>query len=96
MFSQNADIGRGSLDNNVKDVFDKLHNVTGNTLNINTYPNINASVFVLKTVNEKLQGKDSSVKIPEQSTTDVSITDSQKKIQLIQPHCPANNISNPL
>ncbi|XP_028250416.1 adhesion G-protein coupled receptor F3 [Parambassis ranga] len=70
---QNAlivDIGRGFLDDNVKNVFDKLQNVTDNTLNINTYPNINASVTILTTVNEKLKTKPTncSVKIPDQST----------------------------
>lgn len=49
-----VDSGRGSKDENAADVLSSFENATNNTKNINTFANVNISVYVLSTLNGRL------------------------------------------
>ncbi|XP_071380599.1 adhesion G protein-coupled receptor F5 isoform X2 [Centroberyx affinis] len=52
-----VDIGLGTIDNNAASIFSRLKTATNNTENINTFSNVNASIFVLSGMKEKLKNK---------------------------------------
>lgn len=64
------DSGLGLLDVNAAAVFSRFENVTNNTKHINTFADMNASVYVLSTLRQKLK------EINNDSTVNVSITES--------------------
>lgn len=67
---QIVDVGLGSLDKNVANVFFLLGNITNNLQAINTYANMNASIQVLLSLSQK------PISITEESAINVSITES--------------------
>lgn len=52
---QISDTGLGALDKNAETIFSNLNNVTQNSVRINTFANVNASVDVLSTMSDKLE-----------------------------------------
>uniref|UniRef100_UPI003AACA0DB adhesion G protein-coupled receptor F5 n=1 Tax=Centroberyx gerrardi TaxID=166262 RepID=UPI003AACA0DB len=49
-----VDIGLGTIDNNAASVFSRLKTATNNTESINTFSNVNASIFVLFGMKDKI------------------------------------------
>lgn len=64
---QISDTGLGALDKNAETIFSNLNNVTQNSVRINTFANVKASVDVLSTMSDKLKVVDNV------TTTKVSI-----------------------
>lgn len=54
---QISDTGLGALDKNAETIFSNLNNVTQNSVRINTFANVKASVDVLSTMSVKLKDK---------------------------------------
>ncbi|XP_060938136.1 adhesion G-protein coupled receptor F3 [Limanda limanda] len=52
-FARDVDIGLGSLNENAEDVFNRLRNVTNNSMAINTVSNVKATVDVLNVLSDK-------------------------------------------
>ncbi|XP_008289452.1 probable G-protein coupled receptor 113 [Stegastes partitus] len=74
--AQIADSGRGNLDKNAADVFSSFKNSTNNTEAINSFANMNTSVSVLSTLNEKLK------KIMEESVTNDFLESSSNLLEI--------------
>lgn len=51
---QISDTGLGALHKNAETIFSNLNNVTQNSVRINTFANVKASVDVLSTMSDKL------------------------------------------